>query len=329
MSGLQKKSFWERPEGTTGMIFAILAVALGVKVAAMLLPLIVSAFAAVVALAGLVGFVGLLMNSKVRQFGSYLFKVAMRFLTGMLIELDPIAILESHVADWKKKLGRVKDGLISVKAELKMIIEDLNANAAKHNQLMVEFKFAKERGNNSMATSRAQMVSMLREQREKYEKMYEQTGKAFSALQRIYQVLKHRVEVEEFSLDTKRDEWKIAKRNRSIVRDATSILQGMDDSELYNRANDHIENEAMLAEAEIEMLDEFTSDLYRSLEARNYLEVERLTREIEQAADNLGSEANIGEIEMIPDIDDATDDIEMLDGHEALAFAELDEPAYA
>lgn len=350
MNELKKKSFWAKPEGTAGMIFLALAGLVGLWAASLLMPIIVALLAntlmAVVMGGALLGIIAVIMNPNFRKFGRFLFEKAMRALANLFTNVYPLDVLQSLLAEWKRKLVRVKEGLASVRAELARIIGELNQNGEQINQLKAEFRLANKRADEAklkkdgsayreqtaIKRSRAQMVRMATEQRKAYQTLYEQTRKSYNSLERIYHVLRYKVEVEEFNFETKRAQWDNARQNRSIVRDASSILRGINDSELYDQANRRIEEEMYLAEAEIEMLDEFTLDLQRSLEARDFLEVERLTNEIERAASKVGpgEDFDFDEIEMIPDVDTATNDIPMLED-EVLEYSNVveEEEAYA
>ena len=90
------KTFWERPEGTTGMV-AIGLVILGLAVAG---PALLALFNTMIALIGagitmvvlgsiLFGLIMIVTNKKFQTLMSYMFKSAMRKITGAFVEIDP------------------------------------------------------------------------------------------------------------------------------------------------------------------------------------------------------------------------------------------------
>lgn len=111
------KSFWQRPEGTTGMI-TLLGIAVG---AWLLLPTLTAAAWAVAGFIG--GLVGIAVNvallivlgavitgmlfvltdKRFRTLISYFYKSAMRKVTGIFVEIDPIGIMKSYIDSMKDK----------------------------------------------------------------------------------------------------------------------------------------------------------------------------------------------------------------------------------
>lgn len=104
----KKVSPWEKPGGTLGMIVAGLAIGGGCIVLYKILPFLISLTTnlltltlLVLALAG-IGF--LITNKRFRQTCSMLYFMVMRKITGLIIEIDPIAIVENKVKEMKKKI---------------------------------------------------------------------------------------------------------------------------------------------------------------------------------------------------------------------------------
>lgn len=104
----KKVSPWEKPGGTLGMIVAGLAIGGGCIVLYKILPFLISLTTnlltltlLVLALAG-IGF--LITNKRFRQTCSMLYFMLMRKITGLIIEIDPIAIVENKVKEMKKKI---------------------------------------------------------------------------------------------------------------------------------------------------------------------------------------------------------------------------------
>src|SRR5690242_16026027 len=91
--GRAVKSFWERPEGKTGMLFlGVLAFALFVVFGNTVLPFVIAALQntihAAILLGVVLGAVTLIMNDKFRFLVSNVFKSAMRAVTGLFVTID-------------------------------------------------------------------------------------------------------------------------------------------------------------------------------------------------------------------------------------------------
>ena len=107
------KTFWKRPEGTTGKILLALGVGVGAVAAWMYLPIITAWIAVVlanavyatIAGAALLALTSPIWNSKVRTLTGYMLRSFLRAITKFFVEIDPIGILKNYVEDLRKNLG--------------------------------------------------------------------------------------------------------------------------------------------------------------------------------------------------------------------------------
>lgn len=105
------KSFFERPEGTTGMIFIFVGILLFLFAGNYLMPFIITALAntlyATLLGGALLAIIALVMNGKVQAISSSIFKSAMRALTSIFITIDPIGILKNYLDNMDDKLKNI------------------------------------------------------------------------------------------------------------------------------------------------------------------------------------------------------------------------------
>src|SRR5262245_56993141 len=106
MDGYKSKTFWQLPEGVIGAIFlAALVVGLGVltiKSIGFIIGALTSGIGLVATLAILGTIIFMAMDSKARNLVWYMYKSVMRYITGIFVKLDPIAILKGYVNDLKE-----------------------------------------------------------------------------------------------------------------------------------------------------------------------------------------------------------------------------------
>ena len=104
----KKVSPWEKPGGTLGMIVAGLAIGGGCIILYKILPFLISLTTNLLTLTLLVGVLAgigfLVTNKRFRQTCSMMYFMIMRKITGLIIEIDPIAIVENKVKEMKKKI---------------------------------------------------------------------------------------------------------------------------------------------------------------------------------------------------------------------------------
>src|ERR1700744_3233176 len=104
------KSFWSRPEGTTGMItlaaggvglFFVLKLFGDAILGGLNTGIDILGKGLTFGALGLVfaAFLFLVTTSKVQTLVSYMFKSAMRAVTGTFVEIDPIGIMKGYIDD--------------------------------------------------------------------------------------------------------------------------------------------------------------------------------------------------------------------------------------
>ena len=126
------KSFWERPEGTTGMIFGLLAIGAGVLGLNAALPFLIGFVTNLISLFGLVATaipLGLLVFAMLwvlfdRRFwtlGWYLYKSVMRSITQFFVEIDPIGIMKNYVADLRVKRAQMAEQIQDLRGQFRIL----------------------------------------------------------------------------------------------------------------------------------------------------------------------------------------------------------------
>ena len=124
----QSKAFWRRPEGVTGIIFLIgLLVGLGFLIAN-IIPLLNTLPFAIAA--GLIVFATIfaILDPKTRALISYMYKSSMRWITSLFVQLDPIAIMKSYVAELQGKLKDMNKQVAKLRGQMHKLQEVIYNN---------------------------------------------------------------------------------------------------------------------------------------------------------------------------------------------------------
>lgn len=126
------KSFWQRPEGKTGMFF-LLVIAAGLVFAGVhLLPFILLALQntimTVVLGVALFGLIFVLMDPKFRAMIGGLYQIAMRGLTSTVIELDPIAIAEGYLEKLQGSIDKMSEQLDLLRGQADDLFKKIKKN---------------------------------------------------------------------------------------------------------------------------------------------------------------------------------------------------------
>jgi hypothetical protein len=136
--GQDLKSFWSRPEGKTGMIaVAILAGAL-VYGWGMIVPFIVSMLADTLHMVFLALILAAVLFVLFSSRTHLLFRLIMRWITGLIINIDPIGILKDHLAQMRKRRDVMNQQISNVSGQIRYLkdVIDKNHEAANENMRM-------------------------------------------------------------------------------------------------------------------------------------------------------------------------------------------------
>lgn len=171
-AGGQPKSFWERPEGTSGMVtLAGLGVA-GFFLVSAILPTLIAFMGMAITLVGqtivlavlgaiLAGVLFVVTNSKFQTLVSYGFKSVMRKITGVFVELDPIGIMKNYITDLRDRQQEMDTSISKLASQVTICQNKIKANTSKYESAMANAAEAKKRQMQSQFTVNARQAGRL------------------------------------------------------------------------------------------------------------------------------------------------------------------------
>ena len=127
MPEAKKKSFWSKPEGVTGAL--VLGGALiggGILIntfIAGIVGFLSTTIGLVVSILTLGGIIFMALDPKMRALVGYMYKSLMRWITGIFIEIDPIAILNSYVEELKGNLRKMNRQISQLRGQMHKLKE--------------------------------------------------------------------------------------------------------------------------------------------------------------------------------------------------------------
>lgn len=245
------KSFWERPEGTTGMV-TLAAMGVG---AFFLIKLFGDTILGVmntgidilgkgITLAIMGGILAAILyiatNSKFQNLAKYMFKSAMRAITGTFVEIDPIGIMKGYIEDLQKKLILITDSISKLNGQIKILERKIADNDAQSKQALTMAKVAHEKGAVGAFALNSRKNGRL-------EKSNETLGNLLSTLRLHYRALNKYKEASEVTIEDIKSEVEVKESERiairaswSAMKAARAILKGDDDArELFNQAMEY------------------------------------------------------------------------------------------
>ena len=279
--GDELKSFWSRPEGKTGMIFIVLAAAAAVYGWAQIVPFIVSMLADTLHMIYLAGIIAAILFVVFSSRTHLLFRLLMRWITGLIINIDPIGILKDHLSQMRKRRDVMSQQISNVSGQiqyLKNIIDKNNALASENMRLAAHAK--------KLATSTADQNEQLRmalqmkakaNQAGRLQKSNLSYQQLLSKLQNIYDLLsKWAVHIDFYIEDTDNEvkqaeiEYKTINTAYRAYRTALAVIKGTgDEKELYNQTMEHLAEEAGRKLGEMEDFQRLAQNFMDTIDLEN------------------------------------------------------------
>ncbi|HKW63140.1 MAG TPA: hypothetical protein VJN89_11385 [Candidatus Acidoferrum sp.] len=275
------KSFWSRPEGKTGMIFIGLGAAALIYGWGQIVPFIVSMLADTLHMVGLAAILGVVLFVLFSNRTHLLFRLLMRWITGLIINIDPIGILKDHLSQMRKRRETMAQQISNVSGQIQYLKNTIDKNAAMANENMRLAAHAKK-----IATSTADQNEQLRmalqmkakaNQAGRLQKSNLSYQQLLTKLQNIYELLsKWAVHIDFYIEDTENEvkqaeiEYKTINAAYRAYRTALSVIKGTgDEKELYNQTMEKLAEEAGRKLGEMEDFQRLAQNFMDTIDLEN------------------------------------------------------------
>lgn len=288
---VKKKSFWERPEGTTGML-AIGAGLVGLWFAG---PTLMKLFDTAITLVGqaitltilgsiLFALYMVLSNAKFQTLISYMFKSAMRAVTGVFIEIDPIGIMRSYVSDLKKKRETMAESRDRLRGQVQICKRQIEQNDLEYEKSMAIAKEAKAKGmTGAVQVNSRQAMRIEKLNKESLGPMLMQMEIHLRALNKYYEVTGTVIDDLQNEVKMREMERKMMLESYNAMSAAKKILNGgTDQRELFDQAMEFVIEDYSMKMGEIDSFIETSKGFVEGLDLQNgVLDAEAMKRLVE------------------------------------------------
>lgn len=281
------KSFWSKPEGVTGALF-LGAILLGGGW------LVASSLSAILALAntmlGLVSLVTVLgiiiymaLDSKARNLVWYMYKSVMRWITGLFVQIDPIAILKNYVDDMSSNLKKMNKQILQLRGQMHKIKELMLNNEKDIKSHLSDANAAKKNDQKSQMILKSRKAGRLKESNMKYEQLYSKMEVLYRVLRKMYEnseILKEDVKDQ---VEIKEQELKAMKASHSAMASAMNVIRGdKDKREMFERALEAVTEDVSNKVGEMERFMEMSESFMGSIDLQNGVFEEEGLKMLEQ-----------------------------------------------
>mgnify|MGYP000671846861 CR=1 FL=1 len=268
------KSFWSKPEGVTGAIFLIAALLAGGWAVAGTLGAILAFAKSTAGLVTLLGVLGVViftaLDSKARNLISYMYKSAMRKITGLFVTIDPIGILKNYVDDLRTNLRKMNRQLSMLRGQMHKLKEMIINNQKEIKTNMTLAKEAKAGNNNKIVILKTRKAGRLRDSNMKLEDLYKRMEVLYRVLNKMYENSSILLEDVQDQVQLKDQERKAIRASHSAMKSAMSIIKGDGDKRaMFDQALEAVADDVSQKVGEMERFMDMSESFMNSIDLQN------------------------------------------------------------
>ncbi len=271
---MKPKSFWQRPEGVTGLLFLVAVLGgLGFVIAtfgAAILSFIGTTIGLFVAAAVLGLLLYMVLDPKVRNLVFYMYKSVMRAVTGMFVQIDPIGILKSYVEELQNNLRKMNKQIAQLRAQMHKLKELIVNNQREiSNNLQLAGK-AKETNKRNVMILKSRRAGRLKDSNVRLEELYTKMEVLYRVLTKMYENSQILAEDIKDQVKVKEQERKAIHASHGAMTSAMSVINGDPDQRaMFDMAMENITEDVANKVGEMERFMEMSANFMDSVDLQN------------------------------------------------------------
>ncbi|NCS92452.1 MAG: hypothetical protein GW761_01475 [Leptospira sp.] len=268
------KSFWKKPEGVTGALFMgsiFFGVGYLLYIGLPILNQILSnLWYTIFSLAGLSALVYIVLDPKFRTAIWYLYKQLMKFLTGLVINLDPIKNLEIYIDHLKQTMNEMDSKIQGLREQLQKIGNKITKNAEEMENELRKAKSAKDQGNAKITALSANQAARLVDSNKRLGELKERLDKLYNLLFRIRENSDYVLQDTINEVNLQKDEYLAYKEGHSALKAGMKILKGDPDKlEIYEASLQLLADNVSQKIGEINYYMDISTDVMNTIDIEN------------------------------------------------------------
>lgn len=224
------KGFFQRPEGKVGkVVIGLLIIAGGIGLYHLLphIILLLTNTLHAIMLLGAIALILFLVTSKSAQnLFSWGFKMFMRWITGIFVELNPIAIMKIYIQTLKIDHETMNTHIIKVNGEITTLERKIKENAGQVEHSLKIASAAKEKGLQGEMWKEARKAERRRQSTINLSELLNKLKKIKSILSKMYEVSGYVIEDLVDDVGQKEIEYKTVKEAHAALKSSMSIING-------------------------------------------------------------------------------------------------------
>ena len=274
MTEIKPKSFWRKPEGVTGaLVLAGILIGAGYLVAtatSAILAFLATTAGMVVGLLTLGVIIFMAIDPKTRALVSYMYKSAMRWITGLFIQINPIAILKSYVDDLKENLRKMNRQISKLRGQMHVLKEMILKNQKEIKSNLAMANKAKQSNKNAQMILKSRKAGRLKDSNIKLEDLYRKMEVLYRVLTKMYENSAILVEDVQDQVMVKEQERKALMAGHSAMQSAMNVIKGDSDKKaMFDAALEAIADDVSNKVGEMEQFMDLSESFMKSVDLQN------------------------------------------------------------
>jgi len=289
------KSFWERKEGLTGQLVGVALLSGAGYLIYKALPAVISLlentiYASVLGVVAVVlGFV--ITDKRFWRLGMWAYMSAMRKLTQIFVEIDPIGIMKNYIDELKKKLVDMNRRISRLSGMIRACKEEIARNDQVKSGALGLVSEARLKGLTMVAAAQSRKAGRMAEANLTYQDL-------LAKMELLHRVLVKYQEVSSFLIEDMTQEVAVKERKRAMAKEAytamksaMAIINGDPSArQMYDMANEYAAADYAMRIGEIEDFVRMSDTFMQSIDLQNGVYEQRaveLLADWEKNADSL------------------------------------------
>ncbi len=270
----KSKSFWARPEGVLGAIILMAIIVGGGYLIISNMAALTAFMGNVLGLAVTVLAIGVLLymviDPKMRNLVSYMYKSVMRKITSIFITIDPIGILKNYIDDMQTNLSNLDNQISNLMGQIRKIKSLWTKNEEEIRVNLLRAKKAKELGDEKNTLLSSRKAARLKDVNEKYAVLLKKMDILKRLLKKMYDNSEILLEDTKDQVKVKEEERKAIRTSHTAMKSAMNILRGNKDKRMmFDEAVEYIADDIANKVGEMERMMELSSNFMESIDLEN------------------------------------------------------------
>lgn len=287
------KPYYQRTGGLFGIVFGVCALgAIGYFLLPILTTIVWNTVNFMIGAAVFLGLSYVILDGKLLKQLFYIYEIAMKKLTGLVIETDPFIIAEMNIRDKDKKREDFKKQQEYVGGEMVKIQDNIKLAEQSLKDAQAKYKKAQElqvKGEDTQSESRLFLVQIgeWTESLNVYKPLYEKLKIVDNHLKMIYKNSGEVIAELRTKLSIQKTRYNTALTASNALKKALSIFSNNpDEQRMLDQANEYIKTEIANNLASLQQNMDLTTDIIRNIDYKKAVDEDNGLRILQDLSQN-------------------------------------------